>query len=108
MLVREEIDMPRKVLVVDDSIFMRRLVGDIIKQDKDLEVVGFAKNGLEAIQLNEELNPDVILLDVEMPLLDGIGALERIMNEKKCPVVMFSSLTLEGAKTTVEALDLGA
>ncbi len=100
--------MTRKVLVVDDSIFMRRLIGDIIKKDDELEIVGFAKNGAEAVRLNDELEPDVILLDVEMPILDGLGALEKIMEEKECPVVMFSSLTLEGAKTTLQALDLGA
>ncbi len=100
--------MARKVLVVDDSIFMRRLIGDIIKKDDELEIVGFAKNGEEAIKLNEELEPEVILLDVEMPVLDGLGALETIMEEKECPVVMFSSLTLDGAKTTIQALELGA
>ncbi len=97
-----------KVLVVDDSLFMRKLVTDIINKEKGLELVGTANNGKIAVELNKKLKPDVILLDVEMPVMDGIDALKIIMKERPCAVVMFSSLTDEGAETTIKALALGA
>ncbi len=100
--------MKKKILLVDDSFFMRRMVSNIIDLDKDLEVVGIAKNGKEAVELNLRLKPDVILLDVEMPIMDGIEALKMIMKERPCAVVMFSTLTEKGAKTTIKALDEGA
>lgn len=97
-----------RVLLVDDSFFMRKLVSDIIKKDQELEVIGVAKNGKEAIELNRSLQPDVILLDVEMPVVDGLEALEQIMAQRRCPVIMFSSTTVSGAENTVRALELGA
>ncbi len=100
--------MSRNVLIVDDSIFMRRLLGDIVNKDEELDVIGFGKNGVEAVVLNKELEPDVILLDIEMPVLNGIDALELIMKERPCPVVIFSSLSEEAAEVTVRALELGA
>ncbi|MBO8159370.1 chemotaxis response regulator protein-glutamate methylesterase [Thermosyntropha sp.] len=97
-----------KVLVVDDSAFMRKVIGDIINSEPDLEVVDKARNGNEAISKIKELNPDVVTLDVEMPELDGISALERIMRGHPVPVIMLSSLTKSGADLTLKALQLGA
>lgn len=100
--------MPIRVLVVDDSGFFRRRVTDIINADPRLEVIGTASNGLEAIDQNEALQPDIITLDYEMPAMDGITALRNIMNRRPVPVLMFSSLTFEGARVTLDALDAGA
>lgn len=97
-----------KVLVVDDSLFMRKIVTDIIAREKELELVGTANNGEVAVKLNKELEPDVILLDVEMPKMNGIEALTKIMEERPCSVIMFSTLTSEGAETTIKAIELGA
>lgn len=97
-----------KVLVVDDSSFMRKIISDIIHSDPDLMVVDTAKNGKEAIDKIKELKPDVMTLDVEMPILDGLTALEMIMKELPMPVIMLSSLTQEGADATLRALELGA
>ncbi|MFD1705681.1 chemotaxis response regulator protein-glutamate methylesterase [Siminovitchia sediminis] len=97
-----------KVLVVDDSIFMRKLLSDIISKDGRLQVVGTAKNGREAIQLTEELKPDVITMDIEMPEMDGLTALRWIMRKFPTPVLMVSSLTEQGAYETIKALQLGA
>jgi two-component system chemotaxis response regulator CheB len=100
--------MPIRVLVVDDSGFFRRRVTEIINADPRLEVIGTASNGLEAIDQNEALQPDIITLDYEMPAMDGITALRNIMNRRPVPVLMFSSLTFEGARVTLDALDAGA
>ena len=89
-----------KVLVVDDSSFYRRRVKDILNEDRSLDVVGEAKNGREAIELIKKLRPDVVTMDVEMPVMDGISAVRRIMDECPVPVIMFSSLTHQGAKAT--------
>lgn len=96
------------VLVVDDSAFMRRVITDIIESDPQLKVIDSAKNGREAIEKIHGRVPDVVTLDVEMPIMDGISALKQIMLEKPVPVVMLSSLTKEGADATVKALGLGA
>jgi two-component system chemotaxis response regulator CheB len=96
-----------KVLVVDDSALMRKLLGKIFSTEPGFEVQ-FAKNGLEALALLEVFKPDVITLDMQMPQMDGLTCLDRIMVEYPCPVVMVSSLTAEGADTTLEALRLGA
>ncbi|NTS76374.1 chemotaxis-specific protein-glutamate methyltransferase CheB [Catenovulum sp. SM1970] len=100
--------MPIKVLVVDDSSFFRRRVSEIIDGDKELEVIGTANNGKEAIEQTLALKPDVITMDIEMPVMDGITAVREIM--AKCPtnILMFSSLTHEGAKATLDALEAGA
>ncbi|MDF2177476.1 chemotaxis response regulator protein-glutamate methylesterase [Aliiglaciecola sp. CAU 1673] len=97
-----------KVLVVDDSTFFRRRVTELLNQDPGLEVVGQARNGQEAIEQAAKLQPDVITMDVEMPVMDGISAVRRIMAERPTPVLMFSSLTHDGAQATLDALDAGA
>lgn len=97
-----------RVLVVDDSGFFRRRVSDIINGDGRMEVVGVASNGIEAIELNESLKPDVITMDYEMPVMDGITAVRHIMQSRPVPVLMFSSLTFEGARVTLDSLDAGA
>ncbi|MGF1726792.1 protein-glutamate methylesterase/protein-glutamine glutaminase [Photobacterium nomapromontoriensis] len=97
-----------KVLVVDDSSFFRRRVSEIINADPRLEVVGNAVNGKEAVEMTRKLQPDVITMDIEMPVMDGITAVREIMQATPTPILMFSSLTHEGAKATLDALDAGA
>ena len=97
-----------KVLVVDDSSFFRRRVSEIINQDPSLEVVDTAQNGREAVEKALSLHPDVITMDIEMPIMDGITAVREIMAKCPTPILMFSSLTHEGAKSTLEALEAGA
>ena len=97
-----------KVLIVDDSIFMRKALETLLSGEPDIEIVGMAKNGLEAIEMAEQFKPDIITMDIEMPTMDGITALERIMKSNPTPVIMVSSLTKEGADATLKALDLGA
>ncbi|KPH96308.1 chemotaxis protein CheY [Pseudoalteromonas porphyrae] len=97
-----------KVLVVDDSSFFRRRVSEILEQDKDIEVIGFAVNGREAVEKTSQLRPDVITMDIEMPVLDGISAVKEIMAANPTPILMFSSLTRDGATATLDALDAGA
>ena len=97
-----------RVLVVDDSGFFRRRVKEMLEEDPLLTVVGDAANGKEAIEQAAALNPDVITMDIEMPVLDGIKATRQIMSTNPIPIVMFSSLTTEGAKATFEALEAGA
>lgn len=97
-----------KVLVVDDSSFFRRRVTEIINQDPTLEVIDTAQNGREAIDKALKLQPDVITMDIEMPVLDGISAVREIMAKNPTPILMFSSLTHDGAKATLDALDAGA
>jgi len=97
-----------RVLVVDDSGFFRRRVSEMLNADPALEVVGQAANGEEAIAQAAKLRPDVITMDIEMPVLDGISATRRIMARTPTPIIMFSSLTTEGAKATLDALDAGA
>ncbi len=97
-----------KILIVDDSIFMRKALESIFKEEADLEIVGLARNGQEAIEMVEKFAPDVITMDIEMPVMDGLTALERIMQSNPTPTIMVSSLTQEGAEATLKALDLGA
>jgi len=97
-----------RVLVVDDSAFMRMVLKDIIDNTPDMEVVGFGRDGLEAVEQAIKLKPDVITLDVEMPKLNGLEALKLIMNKQPTRVIMVSSLTEEGAAITMEALSMGA
>lgn len=97
-----------KVLVVDDSGFFRRRVSEILGADPNIQVVGTATNGREAIEQAQALKPDVITMDYEMPMMDGITAVKNIMQRCPTPVLMFSSLTHEGARVTLDALDAGA
>jgi two-component system chemotaxis response regulator CheB len=100
--------MTYKVLVVDDSSFFRRRVTDILNKDPQLEVVGVAINGQEAVEKAILLKPDVITMDIEMPVLNGIAAVKKIMAQCPTAILMFSSLTHQGAKSTIEALEAGA
>ena len=96
-----------RVLVVDDSALVRKLFGRVLGDQADFEVQ-FARNGVEALQRVEEFRPAVVTLDVQMPEMNGLECLDRIMVENPCPVVMVSSRTADGAEETLEALRLGA
>lgn len=97
-----------RVLVVDDSILMRSIIGDMLNVPGEIEVVGLARNGLEAVARTKDLKPDVITMDVEMPKMDGITALRQIMKEQPTPVIMLSAATKEGTWQTIMALSAGA
>jgi two-component system chemotaxis response regulator CheB len=97
-----------RVLVVDDSKYVTVTITKKLQADPDIEVVGSAGNGIEAIEKVKSLRPDVVTMDVVMPEMDGIAALEKIMEECPTPVVMLSALTSENAETTIRALQLGA
>ncbi|HZP63670.1 MAG TPA: chemotaxis response regulator protein-glutamate methylesterase [Terriglobales bacterium] len=97
-----------RVLVTDDSAFMRTALTRMIESDPDLRVSDTAQSGVEALEKISATQPDVVTLDVEMPGLDGLETLRRIMKDSPRPVIMVSSLTQEGAETTLEALDIGA
>lgn len=97
-----------KVLVVDDSAFMRILISDILKSDNNIRVVGTAQNGVEAIAKAKELELDVITLDVEMPVMDGLTCIKELRKIRNIPVIMLSSLTEAGAEATIIALENGA
>ncbi len=100
--------MAYKVLVVDDSSFFQVRLKEIINEHRDLEVVGVAANGHEAIELAAKLDPDVISMDYEMPYLNGASAIKAILAARSVPIIMFSSMTYEGAQTTLECLEAGA
>jgi two-component system chemotaxis response regulator CheB len=102
--------MPKiRILVVDDSVVVRRMVGDVLASDPQLEVAGSAANGKIALAKIPQLNPDIVILDVEMPELDGIGTLVEIRKIlPTLPVIMYSTLTERGAEATLEALSKGA
>ena len=100
--------MAYKVLVVDDSSFFRRRVTDILNKDPLLEVIDVAVNGQEAVEKALLLKPDVITMDIEMPVLNGIDAVKKIMARSPTAILMFSSLTHQGAKATLDALEAGA
>jgi len=97
-----------QVLVVDDSTFAQQILTDLLNDDPDLEVVGVAHDGNEALDKIKSLHPDVITLDVEMPRMNGLECLARIMDTNPVPVIMVSYLTVIGAKHTIDALELGA
>jgi two-component system chemotaxis response regulator CheB len=97
-----------RVLVVDDSSFFRRRLTEILSQDAELEVIATANNGKEAVEKALALRPDVITMDIEMPVMDGIAAVREILKVQRTPILMFSSLTHEGAKATLDALEAGA
>ncbi|MBV9078385.1 MAG: chemotaxis response regulator protein-glutamate methylesterase [Methylobacteriaceae bacterium] len=100
--------MTTRVLVVDDSATMRSLVSSVLQADPEIEVVGTAGDPLEARQAIKALNPDVVTLDVEMPNMNGLEFLEKIMRLRPMPVIMISTLTQHGAETSVRALEIGA
>ena len=100
--------MPVRVLVVDDSSFFRRRLTEILSSDSHIEVIGSAVNGQEAIDLVKKLKPDVVTMDIEMPVMDGITAVRKIMQSDPLPILMFSSLSTDGAKATLDALEAGA
>ncbi len=97
-----------KLLIVDDSAFMRNVLSTMLSSDPEIKIVGTARDGLEAIEKIGSLKPDIVTMDVEMPRMDGIAALRHIMETNPLPVIMVSSITTEGAKVTLDALDLGA
>lgn len=97
-----------RVLVVDDSAFMRKALSMMLDKNDDIEVVETARDGREAVEASRRLKPDVVTMDVEMPRMDGITALKTIMKDDPRPVIMVSSLTKEGAETTLRALEAGA
>jgi two-component system chemotaxis response regulator CheB len=96
------------VLLVDDSSFFRRQLERIVSKDPRIKVIGTAADGKEAIQKVKELSPSVVVMDVEMPVMNGIEATRRIMRSQPTPILMFSSLTTDGAQATLDALDAGA
>jgi len=98
-----------RVLVVDDSVVMRRVLSDVVASDPELEMAGYAANGRIALNLLEQVSPDVVTLDVEMPVMDGLATL-KAMRAGRCqvPVIMFSTLTERGAEATIDSLALGA
>lgn len=97
-----------RLLVVDDSSFFQKRMREILKESPDIKVVGFASNGREALEAVAKLKPDVITLDYEMPVMDGLTCLREIMRTQPTPVLMFSSLSYEGARVTLDALEAGA
>ncbi|MBI3592320.1 MAG: chemotaxis response regulator protein-glutamate methylesterase [Nitrospirae bacterium] len=97
-----------KILIVDDSAFMRNVLSNMLSSDPEIKIVGTARDGLDAIEKIGRLKPDIVTMDIEMPRMDGIAALRHIMETDPLPVIMVSSITTEGAKVTLDALDIGA
>jgi len=97
-----------KVLIVDDSIVMRNIIRDILSKDDGIEVVATARNGADAIEMVRQFNPDVVTMDIEMPIMDGLTALQHIMAEFPRPVVMLSSMDKRQADITLKSLEVGA
>src|SRR5690606_21266649 len=96
------------VLIVDDSAIMRRMLTDILNKEQDIEVVGTATDPFDAREKIKQLNPQVVTLDIEMPKMDGLSFLEKIMTLRPTPVIMISTLTQKGATETLRALEIGA
>lgn len=99
---------PIRVLIVDDSPFMRKALERMLIAASDIQVIGMARDGQDALEKIPQLKPDIVTLDVEMPRMDGLSCLRRIMSDFPLPVLMVSSLTQEGAQATLDALALGA
>jgi two-component system chemotaxis response regulator CheB len=98
-----------RVLVVDDSVVIRRMVSDVLAREPDIEVAGAAADGRIALQKIEQVNPDILTLDVEMPVMDGLETLKQLRKtHRRLPVIMFSTMTERGASATIDALALGA
>lgn len=100
--------MPIRVLIVDDSRFICKRIQQILEEEPDFEIVGVAMNGMQAVQMAAQFEPDVITMDVEMPIMDGITAVKKIMAECPTAILMFSAATHAGAKATLDALNAGA
>lgn len=98
----------RKILIIDDSAFTRKVLSTIIEEDGRLEIVGIAKNGKEGMEMAIKLEPDVISTDIEMPVMDGLTMIKELMAVRNIPIVVVSSLSKEGAKETIQALEYGA
>jgi two-component system chemotaxis response regulator CheB len=98
----------KRILIVDDSFVMRALLRGIVTSDPDLEVAGEATNGLEALQQVKEIAPDLVLLDIEMPHMDGIECLKRLRLMSKVPVIIVSSVAQAGSPQAIEARKFGA
>ena len=96
------------VVVVDDSAFMRKALSSMLNNDPNIDVVATAKNGKEGLDVIRQYNPDVVTMDIEMPEMDGLTALKRVMMEMPRPVIMVSSLTTDGAEATLKAMENGA
>lgn len=97
-----------KVLVVDDSALMRKLLSEILQEDPEIEVIAQAKNGREAVELTSTLRPDVIVMDIQMPVMNGLDAIKEIMKVSPTPVVVFSALTKDDSELALTALEYGA
>ncbi len=104
----ERMSPKKKVVVIDNSAFMRRVISDIINDEGRCEVVGTASNGRDGLKLIEEVQPDVVTLDIQMPIMDGLTMLKRMKKSYDIPVIMLSTLTKEGAAETIQSLELGA
>lgn len=99
---------PIRVLIIEDSAFMRKMISEILSSDERIHVLGTARNGEDGLKKIKLLSPDVVTLDVEMPIMDGITTLENIIETNPLPVVMLSSLTSKGATQTIQAMSIGA
>ncbi|WP_183040910.1 protein-glutamate methylesterase/protein-glutamine glutaminase [Salipaludibacillus neizhouensis] len=97
-----------RVLVVDDSAFMRKMIADMLSKHAEIEVIDKARNGKDAVDKVMKLHPDVVTMDVEMPVMSGLEALKEIMQTRPTPVVMVSSITKKGTETTIKAMEYGA
>jgi len=97
-----------RLLIVDDSSFMRSIIKRMLRNYNDIEVVGTARDGVEGVEKVMELRPDVVTMDIEMPRMNGIEATGHIMRENPVPIIMVSSISLDGARATLDALDRGA
>lgn len=99
---------PIKVLIIDDSAFMRKMITDILESDSRINVIGTARNGEDGLNKIKKTSPDVVTLDVEMPVMDGLITLEKIVENYPIPVVMLSSVTKKGTAKVVQSIEMGA
>ena len=99
---------PIRVIVIDDSAFMRKVISDLLTSDPRIEVIATARNGQDGLEKIKQLNPDVVTLDIHMPVMDGITALKELMQSHPTPVVMLSSATEDASIKTIQAISSGA